>query len=121
MIKGNRKLALQDLSNRGNDVSLEVNWNRSRAVKNCKHIKVKIGDGAEAIISQNHLFALLMAISPPKEQERMVENYMDYQEVRNHQTVVDIKASVDIQKGQIFSVPMTISVNSATGEVRIKP
>ena len=121
MIRGNRKLALQDLSNRGNDVSLEVNWNNSKDIKNCKHIKIKVGDGPEAIIKQDHLFAILMAITPPKKQEIMVGNFMDYQEVRNYHTVIDVQLQKDVQKNEIIGIPLTISINQETGDIKVKP
>lgn len=119
MLKGNRKLALQDFSGEGSEVTLEVNWNKY--VKGAEYVKLKVGDGPEAIVKQDHLFMLLMAIAKPKQQEKMVGTMANYQAVRNYRTVVDIIAQANIQKGQRYGVPLTISFNEATGEMRVKP
>ena len=121
MIKAHRKLALQDLSGRGHDVGLEVNWNKSKEVKDCKYVKIKVGDGPEAVIKQDHLFTLLMAISPPKQTDKMVGTMATYQGVKNYHTVVNIQAKNDIQKGDLFGVPLTVSVNDVTGGIIVKP
>lgn len=119
MIKAHRKLSIQDLSNRGNDMSLEVNWNKN--VQKCQHIRIKLGDGPEAVIKRDHLFEALMMMVDDKQQERMVGNYMNYQKVRNYQTVVDIQTRNKLEKGEILSVPLTISFNEKTNTVSVKP
>lgn len=119
MIKAHRKLSVQDLSNRGHDMSLEINWNRD--VRECQYVKIKLGDGPEAIIKRDHLFEILMMLADEKQQDRIVGNSMTYQKVRNYQTVVNIEARNRIEKGDVFGVPLTISFNEKTNTVSVKP
>jgi len=122
MIKGHRKLSIQDLANRGNDVSLEVNWNDTTDIKGCQYIKLQVGlDGEEAVIKRDHLFEVLMLMADEKQQERMVGNYMTYQKVKNYSTTVGIMVKNAVEKGQVVQIPLTISINEKTGEIRVKP
>ena len=102
-------------------MSLEINWNKTKDVQKCQYVRIKLGDGPEAIIKRDHLFEVLMMIADEKQQERIVSNSMTYQKVRNYQTVVNIEARNKIEKGDIFGVPLTISFNEKTNTVSVKP
>ena len=121
MIKEHRRLNVQDLSNRGNDMSLEINWNNSKDVKNCKYIRVRLGEGPEAIVKRDHLFELLMLLADDKQQDRMTSNYMTYSRLKNYRTVIDIELQKDKQKGEILAVPLTISIDEEKQTVSVKP
>lgn len=116
MIQGNRKLSLADLSGRGNDMSLEINWNK--LVGNCKYIRVKMGS-KEAIISKEHLWTLVFMLSEEDKQVDMLPTVET--PVRYYKTVVKILSKHDIKVGQEYSLPITISLNQLDGTVLIKP
>jgi len=67
MIREHRKLNVQDLSNRGNDMSVEINWNRNPQVRDCKYVRIKIGNGPEGVVKRDHLFELLMLLADEKQ------------------------------------------------------
>ena len=123
MIQQHRKLSLQDLSGRGNDVSFEVNWNDSKLVKDSKYIRIQVGDSyleQEAIISKEHLFTLLLLLGDDKQQDKLVKSSTYLVPVKNYQTVVNVKCIKDMRKGDVFGLPLTVSVNKSTGKMIIK-
>lgn len=119
MIKENRKLALQDLSGRGNDCSFEVNWNNSKLIEDSKYIRIRINDN-EAVISKNHLFTLLLLLGNKKQQERLVNTSTYMVPVRNYSTVVNVKCTKKMNEGDVFGLPLTVSINKANGKMTIK-
>lgn len=121
MIQGHRRLAVRDLSDRGYDLTFEVNWNKSELVKDCKHIKVKVGSGDEAIISRDELFSLLMLISEEGQQDQLLDPYTDKVPVDNYHTIVEIMAKENVKVGDKIVLPITVSVNRQTGQMLIKP
>lgn len=118
MIKEHRRLALTDFSNRGNEVVFEVNWNSAKRVKGCKHIKLSVGD-KEAIISRDHLWGLLFMISEEEQQEKMIPRRVV--PIKSYNTVIQVMAKQDFKKGQLFNLPISVSVNQMTGQMTIKP
>ena len=102
-------------------MTLEVNWNKNPGIGKCQYIRIKLGDGPEAVVKRDHLYELLMLLADDKQQEQMVGNYMTYQRVKNYQTVVNIEARNNIEKGDVFGVPLTISFNEKTNSVSVKP
>ena len=115
MIKDHRKLSLQDLANRGNDVDLEVNWNSS--VKDCKSIRVHMG-GKEAVISRDHLWSLILLMSKDEQQEGMLP--VIHVPVSHYETVVSVMAKKNVRKGETMNFPLSVSINKRTGQMSIK-
>lgn len=115
MIEERRKLSLHDFSGRGNDIDLEVNWNKK--VKGNKFLKLSI-DGKESVVKHEHLWTILFMLSEQDKQADMLPTYI--QTVKNYSTVVSIKSRSDIRKGDVFTLPLTVSVNSE-GKMSIKP
>ena len=115
MIREHRRFSIQDTSGRGNDIEMEVNWNKQ--VAGNKFIKFQLA-GKEAIISYNHLWTLLFMTANEKQQEDMLPTKTE--RVRIYNTLVDIKAKKDIKKGDTIRIPMSISQNSK-GQLLIKP
>lgn len=118
MIKEHRKLSLKDFSGRGNDASFEVNWNTTKTVKDCAYIRLKVGD-REAVVSRDHLWSLLMLITTEDQQEQMIPTLEI--PTKHYSTVVNMQAQADIAKGQIYGVPLTVSVDKRSGAMSIKP
>ena len=116
MIKEHRKLNLQDLSNRGNDVTMEINWNEG--AKDCKYIKIQMGD-KEAVISKEHLWTLVFMLSDDLQQEKLLP--VSQVPVTNYETILNVMARSDVKKGYPFSLPISISLNHLTNKVTIKP
>jgi len=117
MIKQHRKLSLADFSGRGNDISLEINWND--LVKGCKYIKLKVND-REAVIKKDHLWTQMFMLSDDDQQDKMVGQSIIKTPQKVYRTVIYLKSPRDIHKGEMTSVPITITINSK-GEVLVKP
>ena len=116
MTKDHRKFSVQDLSNKGNDITLEVNWNKK--VKDNQFLKFKIAD-KEAIISYNHLWTILfITANDEQQQEKMLPTKLEM--VRTYNTIVDIKAKKNIKANETIRIPMSVTIDSK-GQLRIKP
>ena len=118
MIKENRKLSIADLSGEGNDVALEVNWNRNKMIEECKYIRFQIGE-EEAIISRDHLWMVLFMISKKKQQEDM--NPTTFSPIKSYPTIINVIAKRDISRNEPYTLPITVSINQRTGQMSIKP
>ena len=115
MIIEHRRYSLQDISGRGNDIDVELNWNKN--VDKNRYIKFQLGN-KESIISYEHLWTILFSLATDDKQEKMLPVVM--QTVKNYSTMVQVKAKNNIVKNQIFEIPMSISVDKF-GRLLIKP
>ena len=114
MVKESIKLNVQDYSGEGNDLEILVNWNE--AVKPAKYIKFSVG-GNECVVKKEHFLHLAFTLANEREQDKLI--IADVTEVFNRDTMITIKASKLIQKGESINIPVTISRNSK-GEVTLK-
>lgn len=107
-ISERRKFAMADLSGRGKEASIEVNWNK--LVKNKGFIKISIGD-EEAVLSREHLYAILFIIGSAAEQEKMISPFLKKTRVTKYQKLIGITASKDIKRGEFLNVPLEFTFN----------
>ena len=114
MISDSRKLNIQDYSGEGNDLEVLVNWNE--VVKPAKYVKFSIG-GKECVVKKEHFLHLAFILADEREQVKLV--IADVTEVFNRDTVITIKATRLIQKGEDINIPVTISRDSR-GNVKLK-
>lgn len=115
MIKESRKINVQDYSGKGKDLELLVNWNS--VVKDCKYVQFKIGD-EKCIIKKENFLYLSFLMADEKEQDKIIQ--ADLKNVQNRNTIISIEATRDIKKGESLNIPVTISTDTKTGEVRLK-
>ena len=115
MIKESRKLNVQDMSGKGKDLELLVNW--TSVVKDCKYIQFKIGQ-EKCVIKKEHFLYLSFLIADDAEQDKII--VAELTNVQNRNTIITIQATKDIKKGEELNIPVTISTNPKTGEVQLK-
>lgn len=103
-----RKFAMADLSGVGNEVTLEVNWNS--LVKRKGFIRIAI-EGKEAVVSREHMYALLFIVASAEEQEKMSSPFVTKTNVKKYFKMIGITATQDVKKGELLNVPLEFSLN----------
>lgn len=110
MIQGHEAFQIED-SNGKNHLTLEVNWSEDSKVKDCQLVKVTMrtdkGDYT-AIIRRDLFYSFLFAIGRAEEQREIIPQTLT--KVRWLETVLGIKATKDIRKGEMINVPVKLSI-----------
>src|SRR3990167_3324194 len=86
----------------------EVNWDDNDKINNSKIVRLACSDGKAAYIKREHLLEFLFAIGTPEDQIKMVPQTL--KKVRWYETVLSIKATKNIAKGEeiVFPVKLTL-------------
>lgn len=114
MIKGYEKLRVPDETKK-HELLLEVNWNPyDEASKDCKMIRVSMG-GKSAVVKREHLNALLFAIGTEEDQRKMIPQVK--RTSRWYETVVSVKATKNIAKGEAITFPIKLTLPTFEQEV----
>lgn len=117
MISDNQKFRLPDMNHKSEFV-IEVNWNpKDPKTNECQVVKLTAPSGEETYIKREHLHSVLFAIGKAAEQAQLVPQKR--QTIRNIETVLGIKASKDIFKGEMINVRVKIPVPLGEEEVII--
>lgn len=111
-----RRFAIGDVSGRGRDIELEINWNGYARKKGC--IKISI-DGNEAVIDRDHLWSMMFILGSAEEQEKLVSPFMKQTKVSKFFKMIGITAMKDIKKGEFINVPLEFTLNPDTNKVTI--
>lgn len=111
-----RKFSMLDVTGRGGEVAIEVNWNK--LVRKKGYIKLTIGD-EEVVISREHLYAILFMIGSAEEQEKMVSPFVKETIVTKFFKLIGVTAMEDIKKGDTLNVPLEFTLNPETNQVTI--
>lgn len=107
MIEGYEKFRLSD-EGKNNEFFVEVNWDEKNDKTNkCQILKFTFPDGTESFIRREYLNAMLFAISSEEDQRKMIPQTIT--KVRWHETVVGVKATKDIAKGEQVVFPIKLS------------
>ena len=115
MIKGHEKFRVPD-ENKLNDLDVEVNWNpKDKKSNECKLIRVTGKDGSVSVIRKEHLNAVLFAIGNEAEQRKMIPQVE--RTSRWYETVVSVKATKDIHKGEEITLPIKLTLPTFDKEV----
>ena len=109
-----RKFAMADVSGRGNEVVFEVNWNS--LVKKKGFIKMTI-NGQEAVVSREHLWAILFMFGSAEEQGRMASPFLKRTQVTKYFKMIGVTASKDIKKGEMLNIPLDFTYNPETHQI----
>lgn len=107
MLKTHEKFRLIDKSKK-NDFFAEVNWNLTdQKTNDCKVVRFTFPDGKEAFVERKHLLELVFAIGRPEDQVRLIPQTEET--VHWRKTVLGVKATKDIRKGEMLNFPIEIS------------
>jgi len=111
-----RKFSMADVTGRGGEVNVEVNWNK--LVRKKGYIKLTIGD-EEVVISREHLYAILFMLGSAEEQEKMVSPFVKQTQVTKFFKLIGVTAVKDVKKGDTLNVPLEFTLNPETNQVII--
>ena len=107
MITTYEKFRLQD-EDKKNDFFVEVNWKEDdENTNNCKILKVTHPNGDVSYLKKEYLNAILFVIGTESEQTKMIPQTLET--VHWRKTVLGIKATKDIHKGEMINCPVEIS------------
>lgn len=115
MIDTHEAFKMKDISGK-NDLLIEVNWNPKDEKSNgCKVLKLTYPDKTTAYIKKEYLNSVLFAIGNEEEQRKMIPQIM--RRVRWYETVLSVKATKDIRKGEQITFPIKLSLPSEEKEI----
>lgn len=108
MIDRHLKFKLPD-ENKEKEFTMEVNWDLKDSKTNeCKIVKFTFPNGDVAMVKKEYLHAALFAIGKREEQMKMIPQ-KDIS-VKWYETVIGIKATKDIHKGEMINIPIKLSL-----------
>jgi len=107
MIIEYQKFQLPDL-NKKNHLKAEVNWSNDKKINESKVIKFICPNGEEIFVKREHLNEVLFAIGKPEDQQKMIPQKIVT--VHWYETVLGVKATKDIRKGEMMNFPIKISI-----------
>ncbi len=115
MLKGYEKLRIPD-ENKEHEMVWEVNWNpHDPKTTGCKVIRVTFPGGQTAIVKKEHMMAAVFAIADAEEQVKMIPVQKTLS--RWYETIVSVKATKDVKKGEELTFPIKLSLPAHTYDV----
>ena len=121
MLRSHEVLRIPDIYKKDTGIRLEVNWNpEDKETNECKIVKISFGD-KDFYVKREHLHALMFAIGNPGEQRNLIPQTLT--QVKWYETVLSVKATKDIRKGENITFPIKISLpktEEVVGGVRKK-
>lgn len=115
MLTDHEKFRVQDQGGK-NDFFFEVNFNKEDEKTNdCKVVKVVFPNKQEAYIKREHLHAILFAIGNEEQQQKLIPQKVVHS--RWYETILSVKATKDIRKGEQITFPVRLSMPDQTEEV----
>jgi len=107
MLTEYQKFQLPDQSNE-NNITAEVNYSEDPDVNECKIIRFTLPDGKKMYVKREHLNQILFAIGKAEDQRKMIPQKI--RTVHWFETVLGVKATKDIRKGEMINFPIKASV-----------
>jgi len=98
-----------------NDWFVEVNFKDDKEIKDSKILKVTFPNGDVAYTRREYLNAMLFAIGRPEDQQKMIPQRMTHS--KWYETILSIKATKDIRKGEQITFPIKISMPATEEEI----
>jgi len=115
MISEYEKLKLPD-QNGKNDLIVEVNWNeKDKNTNESKVLRITCPDGSQTFVKREYFNSFLFLLGNPKEQNKMIPQKLS--KVRWYETVLSVKASKDIRKGENITFPIKITLPAVEQEI----
>lgn len=107
MIKDHQKFRLPDARGE-HHIDAEVNWNDDPEIKDCKVIRLTMADGKHAFLKREDLNQILFAIGDEEDQRALIPQTLVT--VHWRETVLQVKATKDIRKGEQITFPIKMSI-----------
>ena len=114
MIEKYDKFRISDL-NKEKDFFIEVNYKDDPETNQCKILKITFPNKDVAYVKRDQLMAFLFAIGRPEDQRKMIPQTI--RRTRWYETVIGVKATKDIRKGEMMNFPIKISLPDVSEEV----
>ena len=114
MIEKYDKFRISDL-NKEKDFFVEVNYKDDPEINQCKILKITFPNKDVAYVKRDQLMAFLFAIGRPEDQRKMIPQRI--RRTRWYETVIGVKATKDIRKGEMMNFPIKISLPDVSEEV----
>lgn len=96
------------------DFFIEVNWEDNEATKDCRVLKVTFPNGDVTYVKKEYMNTMLFAIGKAEEQQKMIPQKII--RTKWYETVLSVKATKDIRKGESIVFPIKISLPSTEQE-----
>lgn len=117
MIENYEKFRILD-ENKTNEFYAEVNWDsEDKKSNNCKLIRFTFPDGKTSVVKTSLLNELLFTIGDPEAQRKLIPQTIET--VHKYTTVLGIKATKNIEKGEMINFPVSLSVPCATLKTQV--
>lgn len=108
MIENYEKFRLLD-ENKANEFYAEVNWDvKDKKSNKCQLVKFIFPDGKTCVVKKELLNTMLFAIGTAEEQRNMIPQTLET--VHEYKTVLGIKATKNIEKGEMINFPISLSI-----------
>lgn len=115
MLKTHEKFRLID-ENKQNEFFVEVNRNPKDSKSNdCQYIIFVHPNGTETTIKREHLMSMIFAMGTEEQQRQLIPQRIT--ETKFYKTILGIKATKDIAKGEMINVPVQIPLPPVEREV----
>lgn len=115
MINTYEKFKMMD-QNKNHDFFIEVNYNlKDETTNECKILKVTFPNNDICYLDKKHLNEVLFAIGASAEQQKMIPQKITH--VKWYETVLSIKATKDIKKGEQITFPIKLSLPKVEEEI----
>jgi len=114
MIDGHEKFQLKS-EGEGSPWFIEVNWQDDPKTNQCKILKITFPNGDTSFIKKEHLLAVLFAIGSESEQQKMIPQKLTRS--KWYETVLSVKATKDIRRGESIIFPVKITLPAVEEEV----
>ena len=115
MLKEPEKWRLVTPDSQLTDVYLEVNWNPDdEKINQCQVFKLTYPDGNDKksiFIGRKQILEILFACGKPEDQQKMIPQTLET--IHHYKTVLGLKATKDISKGEMMNFPIDLSVPCA--------
>jgi hypothetical protein len=108
MEKNYNKFRLVDQAGK-KDLIIEVNWNEKEEETNgSKVLKLTYPNGENAYVKREYFNSLLFVLGTPEEQQKMIPQKLT--KARWYETVLSVKATKDIKKGENITFPIKLTM-----------
>ncbi len=115
MLKNHEKFRLID-ENKQNEFFIEVNRNPKDPKSNdCQLVIFVHPGGTETTVKREHLMSMIFAMGTEDQQRHLIPQKIS--QVRFLKTTLGIKATKDIQKGEMINIPVELKLPSIEEEV----